>query len=326
MDARMQKLVAGVEDRIDLEGGKPFVVSVMGQTGVGKSSLLNALFKTSLRTDPVRPCTREIQEVPVSGPEGHQLRFYDLPGLGEAGAVDAAYVDQYRRQLLASDVVLWAIHCDNRSVAFDLDALRKVLGADTAEQAHLMSKITFILTKVDLLTPPPWIFGSMGDDGVFAPSRATRALLERKQSYYQDTFIRPYGDLIASQTYNDGGFDLNEGPLSCDEYGVTYRGLLDEEQLKGLKQRYPGHAATFDRLYDNYRVIPCSSLFRFNLAQLMLVIVNKLGKDAIARFSNFTGDDALNRVARADVPRYSNLVILDPRSGKLEPDLAHDAT
>jgi hypothetical protein len=33
MDARMQKLVAGVEERIDLEGGKAFVVSVMGQTG-----------------------------------------------------------------------------------------------------------------------------------------------------------------------------------------------------------------------------------------------------------------------------------------------------
>jgi uncharacterized protein len=326
MDAGMRNVIEKVERLHVHEALKPFVVSVMGQTGVGKSSLINALFNTSLPTDPVRPCTKEVQEVAVSDPSGHELRFRDLPGLGEAGDVDAAYVDHYRQTLLASDVVLWAIHCDNRSVAFDLDALGKVLGADRTERARLMSKITFVLTKVDLLTPPPWIFGSMGDYGVFAPSRETRALLERKESYYRDAFIRPYGDLITSQTYNDDRFDVNEGPLSCDGYGVSYRGLLDGERLEELKRRFPAHSATFDRLHDNYRVIPCSSLFRFNLAQLMLVVVNKLGREAMARFENFTGNDALNRVARSDVANYRNLVIVDHTSGKVELDLARDET
>ena len=35
-------------------------VSVMGQAGVGKSSLINALFDTHLNTDPVRAGTTEI--------------------------------------------------------------------------------------------------------------------------------------------------------------------------------------------------------------------------------------------------------------------------
>jgi putative ribosome biogenesis GTPase RsgA len=41
--------------RIEAEQRKPLVVVVAGQTGVGKSSLINALFGTQLEVDDVRP-------------------------------------------------------------------------------------------------------------------------------------------------------------------------------------------------------------------------------------------------------------------------------
>lgn len=63
-----------------------------------------------------------------------------------------------------------------------------------------------------------------------------------------------------------------------------HRGLLTLEKLKSLKSRHPEHDQIFDRLYDNYRVIPCSALFKYNLQELMLVIMNKLGPNVFESF------------------------------------------
>jgi uncharacterized protein len=323
MDAKTRQVVAEVGRRITEAERQPFVVAVMGQTGVGKSSLINALFGTELLTDAARPCTKKIERVIVNGGDDRVLWFYDMPGLGEAGNVDQAYVLDYRAKLLESDVVIWAIHADNRSVAFDLSALEQVLGADRNERVNLMSKIIFVLTKVDLLTPPPWIFNISGNKGVFAAGKATRKLLQDKERYYQETFIWPYGDLIVSRTYNPGGmFDIGEGPLSFDDYTVTYRGLLRPSDLLCLQRGFPQFHQVFDRLYDNYRVIACSSLFRFNLSQLMLVIVNKLGEGAIGRFSNFTDGEVLNQVDVSKVKSLGNLVVFDRQHNQLVFDLA----
>ena len=56
-------------------------VSIMGQTGVGKSSLLNALFGTSLATDAVRPCTKQIEQRAVVHPADIQSLPRRRPGI-----------------------------------------------------------------------------------------------------------------------------------------------------------------------------------------------------------------------------------------------------
>ncbi|MEV4318137.1 GTPase [Actinocrispum sp. NPDC049592] len=316
MDARMREVDGIVRGVVEAERTKPFVVSVMGTTGTGKSSLINALFGTELRTDPVRPCTKEVQRVVVSGAGKSELWFYDLPGIGEAGDVDESYVEQYRVKLLESDVVVWAIHADSRSVAYDQQALDRILGDDPASRVALMSKLTFVLTKVDLLTPPPWIFAKSGDRGVFAPVGEMVELLARKEMYFQESFIRPHADLIESTTFHDGTFEVDEPSMTADQYVVTHRGILTREAASELSARYPRHADVFERLYDNHRVISCSSLFRFNLAQLLLVIVNKLGGGAIARFQQFTSGQQLNEVSLGAAREFCNMIVFDRRLGK----------
>jgi predicted GTPase len=317
---QIERIKQEVVNRLKPAANEPFKVSIMGQTGVGKSSLLNALFNTNLKTDPVRPSTKKIERVIVKGKSEHELWFYDLPGIGESQKDDEKYLQQYVQQLIESDVVLWAIHADSRSVAFDLDALRQILNSfDRERQAMLMSKLTFVLTKADTLSPPPWILAKMDDYGVFAPGKTTRNILEEKASYYQEVFLHPYGNLIVSHTYNDCDFKVNDPRLSSDKYSVFYQGFLDSETLTRLKSPYAQdhpYTAVFDRLYDNYQVIPCSSLFRFNLTQLMLVIVNKLGRETISRFNNFVDDDALNKVSFSKAKEYCNLVVFDPKKNK----------
>ncbi|MBD2447888.1 50S ribosome-binding GTPase [Nostoc sp. FACHB-152] len=322
-DEKIKLVKEEVEKILKEEETKPFIVSVMGQTGVGKSSLLNALFSANLPTSSVRPCTKNIERVTTRNSSGHELWFYDLPGIGESDEADAYYLEQYRQKLLNSDIVLWAIHADSRSVTFDLHALRKILSSfSKSQQVELMSKVTFVLTKVDLLASPPWILSKMGGYGVFVPAKPTRELLEQKASYYQEVFLKPYGQEIVSQTFNDSGFDVNEYPFHYDDYTVRYHGFLDKQTLENLKVRFPKHSNLFDRLYDNYQVIPCSSRFKFNLTQLMLVIVNKLGLNAIKRFKNLFEAKEMNQVSLLEAKNYSNIVVFDSNRRKVIFDLA----
>src|SRR3989440_9571393 len=96
------RLVRRVRRILNKEKYAPLKVSVMGQTGVGKSSLINALFNAKLDTNPVRPTTKDIAEINVpvkNAPQGTNLIFYDLPGIGESEQTDAEYIIQYQQML-----------------------------------------------------------------------------------------------------------------------------------------------------------------------------------------------------------------------------------
>src|SRR5438128_12053669 len=84
-----------VREILSKEQYTPLKVSIMGQTGVGKSSLINALFNAHLKINPVRPTTKDIAaiNVPVkNAPQGTDLIFFDLPGIGESEQTDADYI------------------------------------------------------------------------------------------------------------------------------------------------------------------------------------------------------------------------------------------
>lgn len=308
----LEKLKQLVSIQKKKEESKPFQVSIIGQTGVGKSSLINALFQTNLKTDPIRPCTMEIEKVVLKGKQGHELWFYDLPGIGESENADVKYLEQYRERLEASDVVLWAIHADNRSISFDFAALHQLLNAfPEAQRAELISKVTFVLTKSDMISPTPWILSKDNEMGTFVPNKEIRTILEQKSAYYQEVFLAPYASAMASRTYNDCHCMINDSQFVCDRFQVTFHGIMDQAALARFKTQYPDYQSLFNRLYENYQVIPCSSLYRYNLNKLLLVIINKLGNNAILRFRNFFESGMLDRLPIDEAKTYCNLIVVD---------------
>jgi hypothetical protein len=92
---------------------------------------------------------------------------------------------------------------------------------------------------------------------------------------------------------------------------------MDQGMLTQFKQQYPQQSALLERLYSNYQVIACSAHYRYNLTQLMLVIINKLGRDAIARFSDFVKQGSLNCLPFQQGRSYYNFVIVDQGGRKL---------
>jgi hypothetical protein len=309
---QLARVRAAVATEREAEATRPLMSCIMGATGVGKSSLYNALFGTNLATGDIGPVTLEPQLVRVPDTD-NELLFWDLPGFGESAVADRGYLGLYQEKLLAADVVLWAVHADNRAVTYDLMCLERLLDGVPADQrAGLFNKITFVLSKVDLLHPPPWIYDLTGDRGVFVPGNRLAARLAEKERYVERVFLAPRAELLTATTYNDGDFTVTDANLSVDEYAVRYRGYFSAAVYEQYLARFPAHAATFGRLRDNHRVHSSSSRFRFNLLPVLIVLVNRLGFGAVTRFQKVLGSPERLTFVPADVMRtFGNLVIWD---------------
>jgi predicted GTPase len=184
---------------------------------VDKSSLLNALFDTSLVVSVVKSTTKE--SVAVQGSNGHSLTFWDMPGIGETERVDDSYLSLYRQKLMESDVVLWVIHADARSTLLDSNAFSAILSdSPLDEQRALAAKLTFVLTKADLLTPPPWIFLRDGEAGSFLPSRKIRVPGDAKVTLIDPRDVAAVAAVVLIEDGHEGRTYTLTGPEP-----MTYR-------------------------------------------------------------------------------------------------------
>ncbi|HEF0020834.1 TPA: 50S ribosome-binding GTPase, partial [Citrobacter freundii] len=104
------------------------VIGIMGKTGVGKSSLCNALFAGDISpVSDVAACTREPLRFRLQVGDRY-MTLVDLPGVGESGARDTEYAALYREQLPRLDLVLWLIKADDRALTVDEHFYHQVIG------------------------------------------------------------------------------------------------------------------------------------------------------------------------------------------------------
>ncbi|MEL6672268.1 MAG: GTPase [Bacteroidota bacterium] len=301
------------------EDERPFSVSIMGQTGVGKSSLLNALFKVQLKTDPVKPCTKEITRVEIKGSGNQKLWFYDLPGIGESAEADEKHLNQYLEKIQESDVVLWAIHADSHATTFELEALQKLFDRlDEVSRISFFSKLTIVLTKADLLAQPAWIFWKVsGKKGFIEPSKQVEEILAAKKDFCKETLFRPFARYFASETHNDSGIAFTEPQFTSSQRYIIYSGEISAAYFDQLRQKYPQATEALNRLEMSQEVVPVSSQFKYNLDRLMRVIINKLGEEAIGRYEAFLGVDKLASLPITAVKQMGNLIVYDVQRDEL---------
>lgn len=135
---------------------RPPTVGLIGVSGVGKSSTINALFKTQLPISHTVACTKEFTEVKLSLrlQEGHgkdlpvALRVFDAPGLGEDVQRDPDYLRRYEQLLPNCDVILWISAARNRAVALEQQYLNRL--------SKFRNKLVFAISQVDLTDPGDW--------------------------------------------------------------------------------------------------------------------------------------------------------------------------
>lgn len=124
-------------------------IAVIGETGVGKSTTINALFNAGQEVSHVRACTQIESEIVV---RDGALRVYDMPGLGEDVERDREHVETYRRVLPGCDAAVWILKADARAIAQVQRCLADLIEARALDPRRLVIGIN----QVDLLQPGAW--------------------------------------------------------------------------------------------------------------------------------------------------------------------------
>lgn len=125
------------------------VIGIMGKTGVGKSSLCNALFRSeACAVNAVEACTRQPQRVRLRF-GSHYLTLIDLPGVGENQQRDDEYRELYREQLTELDMVLWVLKADDRAFSVEEQFYQAVFMHRSGPQPPVL----WVLNQVDKIEP-----------------------------------------------------------------------------------------------------------------------------------------------------------------------------
>ncbi|EIU7555370.1 50S ribosome-binding GTPase [Providencia rettgeri] len=162
------------------------IIGLMGKTGSGKSSLVNALFESSLSpVSNISGCTRQAQRFSMTM-NNHTLTFVDLPGVGESLERDKEYYQLYRNLLPELDLIIWVLKADDRAWSSDEQCYRFL----TEQCGYQPSRFLFVLNQADKIEPcRQW------DELCHQPSPEQAANLELKQQAVITAF-KPHHPVI----------------------------------------------------------------------------------------------------------------------------------
>ena len=172
-------------------------IGIFGKSGVGKSSLCNALFGQDLcEISDVEACTRKPQDVLLgigSGQSG--IILVDVPGLGETAERDIEYTALYRSLLPELDLVLWILKADERAYSIDQSFYFDQV------KPHLDQGKPFliVLNQIDNIQPKEW------DSVEKRPGPQQIINIQKKKEKVAELFDYPQSKILevsAQEKYN----------------------------------------------------------------------------------------------------------------------------
>jgi len=171
-------------------------IGFFGKTGVGKSSLCNALFGQSIcEINDVKACTRDPKDI-LANISGKGLTLMDVPGVGESIERDEEYAELYAKLLPELDLCLWVLKADDRAFSSDEKFYRDIVMPHLQEGKPFL----FALNQVDKIEPVrDW------DDENKKPGNKQEANIEVKKSVVSHIFNRRITEVIpisANEKYN----------------------------------------------------------------------------------------------------------------------------
>jgi uncharacterized protein len=294
------------------EASKPITVSIMGVTGVGKTSLINAIFGTDLKVGHVRPATQEIHTIKVSIKEGKgELIFHDLPGANEAENTADKYLELYAKQAIKSDIVLWAMSHERSEVAPNQEYLSKLINSlDEKQRIKFYNKITFVLTKADTinLKGGTWYYNETNQH--IKPNDVLVDVINEKEIYFKEMFIDYFSKYVNTSARKNEECKMRvpqEDFLKVKSGKIHCSKVLTISDLGVLYQKYPQCKDTFEKIYIDQSVVLISSEYQFNLVRLLYIMLDKFELPSLFRIKNFINVDDLETMNKKEAEQKQKI-------------------
>jgi uncharacterized protein len=171
--AEQKNYLTLLRSRYQEEKLNPPKIAVIGRTGVGKSSTINALFNKGLPISHTKASTLSPIQVNVKVAKG-ELILFDMPGLGEDLEKEEDYRAVYKEVLSQCDVALWVVSAADRSLSSDQYFIADII---KSAKRDWTSRLVIGVNKVDLIHPNNW------NKRINLPSREQeRNLIEIKEN------------------------------------------------------------------------------------------------------------------------------------------------
>lgn len=141
--------------KLGYESIKALKIIFIGQTGYGKSSLINKLIKKDIfETSDYESCTKTLQSAVFFLHHkmkhenlAYHLSFVDLPGIGENDKSDKQYLQWYKNYIEEAAVILYLFRADKRDHTQDEFFFKNVFNKNKSKQ------LICVISQADKIEP-----------------------------------------------------------------------------------------------------------------------------------------------------------------------------
>lgn len=163
---------------------KSLNIIFIGQTGYGKSSLINKLIKKDIfETSDYKSCTKALQSAVffLHHKRKHEklayhLSFVDLPGIGENDKLDKQYLQWYQDYIEEAAVIIYLFRADKRDHAQDEFFFNHVFNRNKNKQ------LICVISQADKIEPL--------NRGLELSTKQKTNLLKKKEEIKNKSFLK----------------------------------------------------------------------------------------------------------------------------------------